>query len=489
MRVHCHNCDARYRLPDAKFAGKVVKFRCRKCETLVPVDGRSSTQGGPGEEPKPERDGVDGEVFATSEERQKPQPTRAPTPDAFDEKTSVDDVPAWHRDELPTEIVTPPPPPPEVDTPTNSKTAEAPRNEAQPNPRGATVPARVPPPRKKPAFVPRPRKIQLVRGKTGAAIRPLESKPVDAKAALPPPAIAPPVAPPPPREERVAVDDLLQLDDGMSDFSPSLDDPLLDPSVDLPAPPALLDAFPDHELNTESDPTGVISNISVRAESPRKKSAAMWLAVAAASTAAGVALALLVSSPQEQAKANVVDEVADQEPEPPRQPPAEEPAPSTDAPQHEEPPAESAPEPRSEPAPTASDVGKPPDQEPPSSTNDTSGKRQYTQAEVEAYKRWVDSQAQKKKEAESPFNRGAAVSALENAAARASSCKQSGGPVGKGRVEVTFQPSGRVTSARIIAGDFLGNSVGGCVARTFRTARVPEFAGSAVTVAKTFYVR
>lgn len=88
-----------------------------------------------------------------------------------------------------------------------------------------------------------------------------------------------------------------------------------------------------------------------------------------------------------------------------------------------------------------------------------------------------------------PFNVSAAKSALSTAAANAAGCKKSGGPTGKGKVQITFSTSGRVTSASIISGPFGGTSTGGCVASTFRRARVPAFSGSAQTVAKSFTIR
>ena len=86
-----------------------------------------------------------------------------------------------------------------------------------------------------------------------------------------------------------------------------------------------------------------------------------------------------------------------------------------------------------------------------------------------------------------PFDTGAAKSALVTAASSAASCKQQGGPTGTGRALVTFAPSGRVTKAEI-TGDFAGTGVGGCVARLFRAARVPKFAGDATTVSKNFTI-
>lgn len=86
------------------------------------------------------------------------------------------------------------------------------------------------------------------------------------------------------------------------------------------------------------------------------------------------------------------------------------------------------------------------------------------------------------------INMAAVKAALSQAAAAAASCKKPNGPTGKGKATVTFATSGRVTSANVIGGTFGGNSVGGCVARVFRSAKVPPFSGSPVTVAKSFYI-
>ena len=86
------------------------------------------------------------------------------------------------------------------------------------------------------------------------------------------------------------------------------------------------------------------------------------------------------------------------------------------------------------------------------------------------------------------FDVGAARAALSAAAANAAGCKQPGGPTGSGKVQVTFSTSGRVTSATVVSGPFGGTAVGGCVASTFRRARVPAFSGDSQTVAKSFRV-
>jgi len=87
------------------------------------------------------------------------------------------------------------------------------------------------------------------------------------------------------------------------------------------------------------------------------------------------------------------------------------------------------------------------------------------------------------------FDVGAAKAALAAAAANAAGCGSASGPKGSGKVQVTFAPSGRVTSANVVSGPFGGTSVGGCVASKFRAARVPAFSGSPQTVSKSFTVQ
>ena len=87
-----------------------------------------------------------------------------------------------------------------------------------------------------------------------------------------------------------------------------------------------------------------------------------------------------------------------------------------------------------------------------------------------------------------PFSKASAISALGAAAGAAGGCKKPGGPTGSGKVQVTFAPSGRVTSATVMGGPFAGTAVGGCVAGAFRRAKVPAFSGNAVTVSKSFAI-
>jgi predicted Zn finger-like uncharacterized protein len=88
-----------------------------------------------------------------------------------------------------------------------------------------------------------------------------------------------------------------------------------------------------------------------------------------------------------------------------------------------------------------------------------------------------------------PFSVSAAQVALTQAASNAQACKKPDGPTGSGKVQVTFAPSGRVTSANVTGGPFAGTPVGGCVASAFRRARIPAFTGNPMTVSKSFSVR
>ncbi len=83
------------------------------------------------------------------------------------------------------------------------------------------------------------------------------------------------------------------------------------------------------------------------------------------------------------------------------------------------------------------------------------------------------------------FDRSAAAAALGGAMGQASGCKSAGDPSGVAKVSVTFAPSGRVTQALVTGPPFAGTATGGCIARAFRSASVPPFAGDPQTVTKT----
>jgi len=87
------------------------------------------------------------------------------------------------------------------------------------------------------------------------------------------------------------------------------------------------------------------------------------------------------------------------------------------------------------------------------------------------------------------FNREAAKSALAEAASQAKNCRPAGGPSGTGRVEVHYEPSGKVSSVNILTSKFENTTTGSCVRMLFRRAKVPEFTGApVVTVSKSFEI-
>ena len=87
-----------------------------------------------------------------------------------------------------------------------------------------------------------------------------------------------------------------------------------------------------------------------------------------------------------------------------------------------------------------------------------------------------------------PLNRGAAVAALAAASGRASACTSADGPSGSGRAMVTFSPDGPVSNVSLPA-PFAGTQVGSCITNAFRSAHVPAFTGSAVTLPQSFRVQ
>ncbi len=87
-----------------------------------------------------------------------------------------------------------------------------------------------------------------------------------------------------------------------------------------------------------------------------------------------------------------------------------------------------------------------------------------------------------------PLNRGAALAVLGRAAAEAASCRFDGDPTGTGRVRVTFDTDGLVSSVRVPA-PFRGTRAGDCIDDAFSGARIPEFRGSPVTLKRRFRIR
>ena len=82
-----------------------------------------------------------------------------------------------------------------------------------------------------------------------------------------------------------------------------------------------------------------------------------------------------------------------------------------------------------------------------------------------------------------PFDRGAAISALNAAAGQAQSCRRPDTPVGQSRMSVTFAPSGKAQTVTM-SGAHAGTPIEGCVVAAFKRASVPPFTGSSQTLPK-----
>jgi hypothetical protein len=82
------------------------------------------------------------------------------------------------------------------------------------------------------------------------------------------------------------------------------------------------------------------------------------------------------------------------------------------------------------------------------------------------------------------FDANAAKAALATAATHTPPCREKGGPTGKATVVVTFDPSGKVSSATVSDPPFAGTSSGACIAAALKRATVPAFSGLPGTVTK-----
>lgn len=87
------------------------------------------------------------------------------------------------------------------------------------------------------------------------------------------------------------------------------------------------------------------------------------------------------------------------------------------------------------------------------------------------------------------INRPAVAVAISVAGRRAASCMVDDDARSTMPVSVTFAPSGRVTTATVDGGPFVGTSVGGCIARALRGATVAPFDGAPVTVHSSVRIR
>jgi hypothetical protein len=87
------------------------------------------------------------------------------------------------------------------------------------------------------------------------------------------------------------------------------------------------------------------------------------------------------------------------------------------------------------------------------------------------------------------FDANLAKAALTTAATQVAACREKGGPAGKATVVVTFDPSGKVSSATVSDAPFAGTSSGACIANVMKRATVPAFSGLPGTVSKTLSIQ
>ncbi len=87
------------------------------------------------------------------------------------------------------------------------------------------------------------------------------------------------------------------------------------------------------------------------------------------------------------------------------------------------------------------------------------------------------------------FDPAATKTALSTAASQATACKESGGPTGKVTVVVTFDPSGKVSSATVGDAPFAGTPTGNCVAAAMKRATIAPFSGLPGTVSKSLVIQ
>ncbi len=83
-----------------------------------------------------------------------------------------------------------------------------------------------------------------------------------------------------------------------------------------------------------------------------------------------------------------------------------------------------------------------------------------------------------------PFDKQAAASALSSV--DLVKCKSTNAARGEGHIMVKFQPAGTATEAVVDRGPWLGTPVAKCIAKEFKKAKVPAFAGDVVQVGKSF---
>lgn len=83
-----------------------------------------------------------------------------------------------------------------------------------------------------------------------------------------------------------------------------------------------------------------------------------------------------------------------------------------------------------------------------------------------------------------PFDKVAAASALSSV--DLAKCKSTNAPRGDGHIMVKFRPAGTATEAVVDKGPWVGTPVAKCIAKEFKKAKIPAFAGDVVQVGKSF---
>jgi hypothetical protein len=87
------------------------------------------------------------------------------------------------------------------------------------------------------------------------------------------------------------------------------------------------------------------------------------------------------------------------------------------------------------------------------------------------------------------FDIRALKSGVNDVVGQIGSCRRPGDPSGIAKVVMVFSTSGRVTSATVSGQPFAGTATGGCIARRFRSLRLPAFDGERRTIRKTVVVQ
>ncbi|HTV24167.1 MAG TPA: hypothetical protein VMG12_35990 [Polyangiaceae bacterium] len=247
------------------------------------------------------------------------------------------------------------------------------------------------------------------------------------------------------------------------------------------------------------EPAQSMDSMTLPSETPNGR---RWWPIAVAATA-GLALAaggiwVFGSASHAVTPPTAASEQAKIEAQPPVEPPAVLPAPTAEAAGAEHAPAPSE---TGEPAPTAPSpvepapdavtaaVPAPPVPAPPVAAADSSKDKDKDKpsSRKPAPRATPPRAAPVMSKTIVPFDKNAAKTALNDAASKAATCGAGGAP-GKGKIQVTFGVNGKVSDAQLVEGPFGGTTAGKCALKHFRAAKVPAFAGSPVTVAKSFKV-